>query len=91
MRKAGVEDRAHDALVSGVALDVLNRNAVTGSADGIIKFWQFNSAKHCPQLRSRMQVNSSVLLFKLDLYNSLLAIGLENGEVGVVDVLCRLI
>jgi len=78
--------RAHDSLVAGIALDILNRNVVTGSADGKIYFWKFGNPSI---LRSIMKVASGVQLFRLDLLNSLLAVGLANGEVGIVDILCR--
>ncbi|KAL7072309.1 hypothetical protein ACQ4LE_008436 [Meloidogyne hapla] len=80
------DNRAHESLVAGIALDILNRNVVTGSADGKIYFWKFG---HPAILRSIMKVAAAVHLFRLDLLNSLLAVGLANGEVGVVDILCR--
>lgn len=71
-----------------MVLDLFNRNVVTGAADGTIHFWQFRQP---PTLYSKIRVTAGVRLFRMDLQNSLLAVGLENGELGVVDILCRYI
>jgi hypothetical protein len=81
-----LDDRAHKTLVSGIGLDILNRNAVTGAMDGTIHFWEFSQS---PKLKAKMRVKAGIEIFKLDLFNSLLAVGLKNGEIGVVDILCR--
>uniref|UniRef100_A0A914I9A7 Small-subunit processome Utp21 domain-containing protein n=1 Tax=Globodera rostochiensis TaxID=31243 RepID=A0A914I9A7_GLORO len=85
---------AHDGAVTGLALDLTNRHLVTGSDDGTIQFWHFRSPQQqqqssVPALGSRLQVQDAVQLFRLDAHNSLLAVGLRGGEVGVLDILCR--
>uniref|UniRef100_A0A183BPF7 WD_REPEATS_REGION domain-containing protein n=1 Tax=Globodera pallida TaxID=36090 RepID=A0A183BPF7_GLOPA len=84
---------AHDGAVTGLALDLTNRHLVTGSDDGTIQFWHFRSPQQqqpsAPALGSRLQVQDAVQLFRLDAHNSLLAVGLRGGEVGVLDILCR--
>uniref|UniRef100_A0A915E894 Small-subunit processome Utp21 domain-containing protein n=1 Tax=Ditylenchus dipsaci TaxID=166011 RepID=A0A915E894_9BILA len=77
--------RAHSSSITGLALDIMNENLVSGSSDGSIHFWSFNP----PKLISRMLVASGVSKFCLDRYNSLLAVALENGELAIVDILCR--
>jgi len=66
-------------------MDLVNRNVVSGSADGYIHFWTFNP----PKIFSRINVGVSIVKFRLDALNSLLAVALANGELLVVDVLCR--
>ena len=71
--------------MTGIVLDITNENMVSGSADGSVHFWSFNP----PKLLSRLRIASGVGRFQLDRYNSLLAIALYNGELAVVDILCR--
>jgi WD40 repeat protein len=63
----------------------MNETLVSGSSDSSIHFWSFNP----PRLLSRMVVGCGVSRFRLDRYNSLLTIALDNGDIALVDVLCR--
>lgn len=51
----------------------------------MIRFWDFRNTK----LVAEMQVPSPVIRFCMSGNNSLLALGVGNGSIGVVDTLCR--
>ncbi|VBB26808.1 unnamed protein product [Acanthocheilonema viteae] len=79
------DQKAHRSAVRGLALDILNRQLVSAEHNGLIRFWDFRSTK----LVAEMQVPSPVIRFCMSDNNSLLALGVENGSIGVVDILCR--
>ena len=76
---------AHSGAINGTAIDLVNKNVVSGDDKGVLNFWQFNP----PKLIARMKLPSGVTMFRLDRLNSLLAVALDNGELGVVDILRR--
>lgn len=67
-------------------MDLVNHNLVTGSADGFLHFWSFKET--CLLSRSQ-KLAAGVTKFCLNRFNSLLAVGLSNGEIVIVDILCR--
>lgn len=58
---------------------------VSAEQNGIIRFWDFRNTK----LIAEMQLPSHVTRFSMSSNNSLLALGVENGSIGVIDTLCR--
>ncbi|KAK6112678.1 Utp21 specific WD40 associated putative domain family protein [Brugia pahangi] len=79
------DEKAHQSIVRGLALDTLNRQLVSAEHDGLIRFWSFRSTK----LVAEMQVPSPIMRFSMSGNNSLLALGVGSGSIGVVDTLCR--
>ncbi|VDK69257.1 unnamed protein product [Litomosoides sigmodontis] len=79
------DGKAHQSAVRGLALDILNRQLVSAEQDGLIRFWNFRNMK----LIAEMQVPSPVIRFCMSSSNALLALGVGNGSIGVVDILCR--
>uniref|UniRef100_A0A0R3RVD1 Utp21 domain-containing protein n=1 Tax=Elaeophora elaphi TaxID=1147741 RepID=A0A0R3RVD1_9BILA len=79
------DEKAHQSAVRGLALDVLNRQLVSAEHNGLIRFWDFRNTK----LVAEMQVPSPVIRFCMSGNNSLLALGVGNGSIGVIDILCR--
>lgn len=67
-------------------MDLVNRNMITGSSDGFLHFWSFKETR----LLSRSQkLAAGVTKFRLSRFNGLLAVALSNGEILIVDILCR--
>lgn len=58
---------------------------VSAEHDGLVRFWDFHSLK----LLAELKVPSPIVQFCKSSSNSLLAIGVGNGSIGVVDALCR--
>jgi U3 small nucleolar RNA-associated protein 21 len=80
------DDRtAHGSAITGLVSDLVNRTVVSGCSSGTIAFWSLNP----PKLQSRVSVGNGVTHFRLDRNNSLLAVALSNGNLCIVDVLCR--
>uniref|UniRef100_A0AAF5PLA3 Small-subunit processome Utp21 domain-containing protein n=3 Tax=Wuchereria bancrofti TaxID=6293 RepID=A0AAF5PLA3_WUCBA len=79
------DEKAHHSAVRGLALDTLNRQLVSAEHDGLIRFWSFRNTK----LVAEMRVPSPIMRFSMIGNNSLLALGVGNGSIGVVDTLCR--
>ncbi|MCP9263135.1 WD repeat-containing protein 36 [Dirofilaria immitis] len=59
--------------------------AISAEHDGFIRFWDFRTTN----LVAEMQLPSPVLRFSISSNNYLLAVGVENGSIGVIDTLCR--
>lgn len=77
---------AHKSAVTGIAMDLVNRNLVSGSIDGDLHFWSFNENR----LLSKIQkMEAGITKFRLSRFNALLAVALSNGELFIVDILCR--
>uniref|UniRef100_A0A183EWF3 WD_REPEATS_REGION domain-containing protein n=1 Tax=Gongylonema pulchrum TaxID=637853 RepID=A0A183EWF3_9BILA len=62
-----------------------HQSAVSAEQDGLLRFWDFRWVK----LIAELKVPSPVVQFCMCSTNSLLAIGVGNGSIGIVDVLCR--
>ncbi|CAG9540081.1 unnamed protein product [Cercopithifilaria johnstoni] len=79
------DEKAHQSAIRGLALDILNRQLVSAEQNGLIRFWNFRNTK----LLAEMKVPSPVIRFCMSGNNSLLALGVGNGSIGVIDILCR--
>ncbi|VDK49037.1 unnamed protein product [Gongylonema pulchrum] len=79
------KSKAHQSAVQGLALDLFNKQLVSAERDGLLRFWDFRWVK----LIAELKVPSPVVQFCMCSTNSLLAIGVGNGSIGIVDVLCR--
>uniref|UniRef100_F1KV81 WD repeat-containing protein 36 n=1 Tax=Ascaris suum TaxID=6253 RepID=F1KV81_ASCSU len=76
---------AHSSPVRGITLDPLNKQMISCEETGIIRFWNFSTCKRVAEIR----VPSSIVRFRMSSSNSLLAVAVQNGSIGIVDVLCR--
>uniref|UniRef100_A0A8R1TR68 Small-subunit processome Utp21 domain-containing protein n=1 Tax=Onchocerca volvulus TaxID=6282 RepID=A0A8R1TR68_ONCVO len=79
------DEKAHQSTVWGLALDMFNRQLISAEHDGLIRFWDFRNTK----LVAEMKVPSPVLRFCMSDNSSLLALGVGNGSIGVIDTVCR--
>ncbi|KAM3728305.1 ATP-binding cassette sub-family F member [Dirofilaria immitis] len=79
------DEKAHQSAVRGLSLDAFNRQLISAEHDGFIRFWDFRTTN----LVAEMQLPSPVLRFSISSNNYLLAVGVENGSIGVIDTLCR--
>ncbi|VDN57379.1 unnamed protein product [Dracunculus medinensis] len=77
--------RAHRSAVNGLALDFLNKQMVSGEKDGIVRFWDFQST----DLMCEFRVPSPIVHFRMNECNSLLAVAVGVGAIGIIDVLCK--
>ncbi|VDM96335.1 unnamed protein product [Thelazia callipaeda] len=77
--------KAHNSAVVGLALDMFNRQLVSAEHNGLIRFWDFHSTKLLAELR----VPSYIIRVKMNAQNSLLAVGVKNGSIGIIDIFCR--
>ncbi|XP_065216967.1 WD repeat-containing protein 36 [Planococcus citri] len=75
--------RAHEAAVTGVAVNNLNQLLITGSRDTKVKFWPFRR----PEKPFLYQINltDSVTFFTGHGESSILAVALDNFEVNIID------
>ena len=75
---------AHDGPIRGIAVDAVNTTVVTadGSFDGYLKFWRFRSKT----LVASLKLGAPVTKVCLHRDNSLLAVGLDNFSLVVVDI-----
>ncbi|VDM39838.1 unnamed protein product [Toxocara canis] len=76
---------AHSTPVRGVALDPLNKQLISCEENGIIRFWNFANCKWLAEIR----VPSLIVRFEMSPTNSLLAVAVQNGSVGIIDVVCK--
>lgn len=75
---------AHETAVRGVASDGLNQVAVTGSSEGVIKFWRFKH-KGEPPIKI-LTLEESICLFRTHHESSMLAIALVDFSINVLDI-----
>eukprot|EP00118_Oscarella_pearsei_P001965 m.9054 g.9054 ORF g.9054 m.9054 type:complete len:895 (+) comp21044_c0_seq2:11-2695(+) len=73
--------RAHVGPVRGVAIDAVDCNVVTGSADKKIKFWNFHSKKETRVIPLEAPV--SQMVFHIE--SSMLAVALDSFLILVID------
>lgn len=58
---------------------------VSGEKDGIVRFWDFQST----DLMCEFRVPSPIVHFRMNECNSLLAVAVGVGAIGIIDVLCK--
>ncbi|XP_065834834.1 WD repeat-containing protein 36-like isoform X2 [Oscarella lobularis] len=73
--------KAHDGPVRGVAINAVDRDVITGSADRTVKFWEFRSKRLTETLAMGAPV--SRMLFHIE--SSMLAVALDDFRVHVID------
>lgn len=81
------QQRAHKGCVTGLFVNNVNHFVVSGGTDGCLKFWAFR-AHHRPPFH-RLQLGDVVTMVRSHDESSLLAVGLQNYAVLVVDADCR--
>ena len=75
---------AHTGAVHGLAADRTNQFVVSGSYDGTVKLWDFNSR----DLRDTIDVGSPVTMIQLHRENGLLAVVADDLVLRVYDTEC---
>lgn len=75
---------AHKGPVRGVTSDALNQIVISGGADSLIKFWPFKIGS--TKKATTLSTGEPVMLFHLHRESSLLAVGLEDYQVLVIDL-----
>jgi len=74
--------KAHNGHVRGVAIDSLNQQVITASADCSLKFWNFKTRKLLQMLTFEVPI-TQILLHR---DSSLLAVSLDDFEIQIVDI-----
>ena len=84
----GQDDQpAHpEASIRGIVTDGLNQIVITGDNSGLLKFWRFST--HA-LLKGDMSFDSSVRHMILHRESSLMAVGLDDLNVEIIDVMTR--
>lgn len=72
----------HSQIVTGIAVDNLNKVIITSSLDGLLKFYNFKTG----QLLHRIKLGSSATSLKLHTGSDLLAVTLDNLSIIVIDI-----
>ncbi|ERL92025.1 WD repeat-containing protein 36 isoform X1 [Dendroctonus ponderosae] len=78
------DPKAHESSIRGVATDGLNQVTITGGSDGLLKFWRFKTKKD--ELLSQLNVEESVSFLRSHSENAMLAVGLDDFTISVVDI-----
>ncbi|KXS10068.1 YVTN repeat-like/Quino protein amine dehydrogenase [Gonapodya prolifera JEL478] len=81
-RSFGPKGKSHDRAVTGVTSDTMNRVVITCSADGTIKFWDFNTA----DILDSVYLSSSASGLLLSPTGTLVAVTLDDWTVSVLDL-----
>jgi U3 small nucleolar RNA-associated protein 21 len=76
---------AHDGAVTGVAVDGRNRFLVTGGADGVLRWWEFQSHKQV----GSVSVSSGVTRLDIHRPSGMMSVALDDGSTSVWDVAAR--
>lgn len=76
------EHRAHDGPVTSLAVDGLDLVLVSTSSDSKMKVWNFKSGS----LLMNNKFESPIKLMKFHRENNLVAVGLENNQIEIMDL-----
>lgn len=82
MPESSSDGTAHDGVVRALACGQLNHVAISGGADRRLAFWRFSKGTQLGAL----SLNSPVALMRIHAEANLLAVGLDDFRVLVVDV-----
>ncbi|XP_071800159.1 WD repeat-containing protein 36-like [Asterias amurensis] len=74
--------KAHEGAIRGVIVDGLNQIVITGASDSKLKFWNFKSKK----LLGHLTLNAAVNQMLLHRESSMLAVGMDDFVVVIVDI-----
>jgi U3 small nucleolar RNA-associated protein 21 len=76
---------SHQGPVSGVVVDALNRQVISGGIDGILKFWDFT--KH--QLLAQVDVGSPICQLEIHRDSNLICVSSDDQILRIYDITTR--
>ncbi|XP_058788671.1 WD repeat-containing protein 36 [Phymastichus coffea] len=81
----GGEKGAHDGAVKGISVDSLNVIVITGGKDAKVKFWHFKPMKDIRPIKI-INMEEPVEWIRAHRENSLIAVGLQNFTISIIDI-----
>ncbi len=81
--KGSYGNRKKHCYVTGIYVNNVNHFMITGSSDHLIQFWSFKNHKRDPLYK--IDVGDPVVFFRNHEESSLLAVGLENFSIILID------